>query len=219
MSFLDGLIDDAVALIAPSFRSIGGIIPDCVIEERHFDRLNITEHPVETGAAITDHSFRNPSAVVMKIGFSNSTAASEGWVQAAYQMLLQLMQARQPFDVFTGKRPYSNMLVDTLEVETDVTSEYALNCTAALREIIIVSTQQSGASSPASAQSAPDQTSTVQDAGTQQINPATGAPSFAETSTITSGAGGTFNTIGQGSFPTTVAGGFSPPAASPYGPN
>ena len=57
------LIGDAgappYALISPTvpFRNIGGIFPDVTTEEIHRDELQITQHPVETGAPVTDHCF------------------------------------------------------------------------------------------------------------------------------------------------------------------
>ena len=41
-------------------RSIGGIIPDVTIEEVHTDEIELTQHPVQQGAAITDHKFKKP---------------------------------------------------------------------------------------------------------------------------------------------------------------
>ncbi|MCP6629627.1 hypothetical protein NL507_30970, partial [Klebsiella pneumoniae] len=51
-------------------RRIGLIVPSVVISEKHDDSLEITEHPVEVGAAISDHAFRRPSEVVMQVGFA-----------------------------------------------------------------------------------------------------------------------------------------------------
>jgi hypothetical protein len=42
-------------------RKIGVIIPDVVVSEKHSDTLEITEHPVETGAAISDHAYKRPA--------------------------------------------------------------------------------------------------------------------------------------------------------------
>jgi hypothetical protein len=53
-------------------RSIGTIIPDVMVEEDHHDALIITEHPVETGAKIADHAFKQPARVRLRFGFSNS---------------------------------------------------------------------------------------------------------------------------------------------------
>ncbi len=189
------LIDDTFALIAPNLRSIGGIIPDCTIEEHHFDRYVITEHPVETGVAVTDHAFRAPTAVTMKIGFSNSTARTEGWVQQAYEMIRVLADARQPFDVFTGKRAYQNMVIDVIDVSTDASTEYMLNCTVSLREIIFTSTQQTSGGAPASQQATPSQTASPQASGTQQLITPPNTPPASTPSTGTPVPGG-FRTPG-----------------------
>ena len=51
----------------------------CWIEESHKDELEISQHPVEYGASITDHAFKRPSEVVVKVGWSNSPTADSGW--------------------------------------------------------------------------------------------------------------------------------------------
>lgn len=48
------------------------IIPQVVVSERAHDRSQITTHPVEQGAAITDHAIRLPVEVTVMIGWSNS---------------------------------------------------------------------------------------------------------------------------------------------------
>lgn len=48
------------------------LIPDATIEEVHTDDLEITEHPVEQGAAISDHAFKRPAEVVITAGWSDS---------------------------------------------------------------------------------------------------------------------------------------------------
>lgn len=54
----------------------GFVLPDIVaqatIEERHLDRLELTEHPIEQGAAITDHAYILPAEVVLRLGWSAS---------------------------------------------------------------------------------------------------------------------------------------------------
>ncbi|WP_187273274.1 phage baseplate protein [Methylobacterium sp. WL19] len=168
------------ALISSASRDIGGIMPDVVVEEMHRDELIITDHPVETGAAITDHAFKRPSEVEMRCGFSNSSAGSEGYVQEVYQEFLALQASRQPFNVSTGKRSYRNMLIRGLAVTTDPKSEKALNVVVALREILIVSTQRtssgsgsggSGTAAPAASasdQASPQTTSEAIDNGDKQ---------------------------------------------------
>ena len=78
----DGII---TALFKPS-RQIGPYTPpvpsgvpalapftaQVTIEEVHMDELVITEHPVEQGASITDHAFKKPAELLLRLGWSNS---------------------------------------------------------------------------------------------------------------------------------------------------
>ncbi|MRE62509.1 hypothetical protein GIJ21_09015 [Klebsiella quasipneumoniae] len=128
------------------------IVPSVVISEKHNDTLEITEHPVEVGAAISDHAYRRPSEVVMQVGFAGggslldlldttSYGISAGLSpKEVYQNLLDLQNSRVPFDVVTGKRVYSNMLIRAMEVTTDRTSENVLSVVLTLREVIMTST-------------------------------------------------------------------------------
>lgn len=59
----------------------GEIIALVTISEEHNDELEITEHPVEQGAPITDHAYKRPSQLTLNLGWSNSKT-SKGY-QAA----------------------------------------------------------------------------------------------------------------------------------------
>lgn len=48
------------------------IIAQAVIEEMHQDEMEVTTHPVETGAPITDHAFVRPSHLILTLMWSNS---------------------------------------------------------------------------------------------------------------------------------------------------
>ena len=190
------LIGDALApyaYIGGAQRSFGTIIPDIVVKETHHDHLTITKHPVEVGAAISDHCYMEPPSVEMECGCSNSTAQSEGYVQVVYQEILALQKQRQPFSVSTGKRQYSNMLVEDIVVVTDETSEYALNFTVKLENVIIVSTQTTSGTAANDKQANAANTGGPTDAGNQSLVPAENAPTFAGSS-----GGGVFG-------PTTIA--------------
>lgn len=163
------------ALVVSRVRMIGTIMPDVVVEEVHNDQIVVTQHPVEIGAAISDHAFKAPSRVQMKIGYSNSKGQSEGYVQQAYQELLDLAEEREPFDLFTGKRAYSNMLIDGIMVTTDVTTEFALNAVVSLREVLITYTDDTSGTQvgkkKGSQSSAKDSASTS-NGGTRQMTEA-----------------------------------------------
>lgn len=146
-------MDILSTLLRLQSRKIGVIIPDVVVSEKHSDTLEITEHPVETGAAISDHAYTRPSEVVMEVGFAGggslldfassltSTSLLGMSPRETYQKLLDLQSGRTTFDVVTGKRIYKNMLLRTIEVTTDKSTENVLSAVLTLREVIITSTQ------------------------------------------------------------------------------
>lgn len=99
---------------------------------------------MEQGANISDHAYRNPCKVVIRGASSESTYGLPVWDPynaTLYNALLALQNAREPFDIVTGKRKYGNMLLEKLTVTTTPDSEHALMVTAECREVIIVRTQ------------------------------------------------------------------------------
>ena len=163
-------------------RKIGLIIPSVVVSEKHSDTLEITEHPVEIGAAVADHAYKRPSEVVMEVGFAgggslldfadtSSIGLSLGLSpQETYQELLDLQNSRIPFDVVTGKRLYSNMLIRALEVTTDKTTENVLSAVLTLREVLITQTQQITVANKSDMKDGAS-TSAVANAGTKTTKP------------------------------------------------
>ncbi len=51
-------------------------IPQVTIEEIHHDELEITEHPIERGAAIGDHAYKKPAEVTINCAWSNSASSN-----------------------------------------------------------------------------------------------------------------------------------------------
>jgi hypothetical protein len=175
-------------------RSIVPITAMVTLEEVSTDTLQVTEHPVEQGANINDHAFVQPSEVVIRCGWSNSSlsgllsgigqsvsalfggsAFGSDYVSSVYNQLLALQQSRIPFDVSTGKRTYQNMLMRSLALTTDPTSENALMCTVVCRQVIIVQTQATTLP-PRDSQATPQATGEVANMGTKQVATAYPAP-------------------------------------------
>lgn len=141
-------------------RNIGGIAANVTLEEISTDELTITQHPVQQGASITDHAFKNPTVVSIRALYGDNLQP----LSEIYQQLLQLQSSREPFDVVTGKRTYTNMLFKTLGQTTDQATENILAINATLQEIIIVSVEVT--SVPARAKQAnPGKTAGTESAG------------------------------------------------------
>lgn len=161
------LIDDGFALVRTASRSIGVIIPDVVVTELARDETAVTDHPVETGAPVSDHAFLLPEMLEMQCGWSNSTVGFVGYAEEVYQQMLALRAAREPFSVSTGKRRYTDMLIIGLVYQNNYRTEYSLFLTVRMRKIRLVNTQTMGA--PASAQSNPASTQSTQSTGSKQM--------------------------------------------------
>ncbi|HDU5791737.1 phage baseplate protein [Klebsiella aerogenes] len=175
-------MDILSTLFQQQSRRIGLIVPSVVVSEKHNDTLEITEHPVETGAPVSDHAYKRPSEVVMEVGFAGGGSlldfidtSSLGLTlglspKETYQQILDLQTSRIPFDVVTGKRLYSNMLIRAIEVTTDRTSENVLMAVLTLREVIITQTQQIAVADKADMKEGAN-TSAVINSGTKAAKP------------------------------------------------
>ena len=188
--FISSLIDGQYALITTASRSIGMIIPNVTLEEAHTDVLRVTDHPVEVGAAISDHAFKMPCEVVMQVGWSDSTGDYEGYSASIYSELLSLQALREPFDVSTGKRLYQNMLIGLLHMKNTEETEHALICTVGMREVLITSTSGGGGNGAGAGttgqQTNPEISASPSNNGGQQLQ---STPSTTPSGSVTPGTG------------------------------
>ncbi len=126
--------------------NIGGFFFDAVLNEQHDSELTITQHPVQTGANIADHSFLNPSTLTMEIGMSDAMATmlegqfTEYYTKSvsAYEKLRELQALRLPVSVHTRLYHYDNMLVQNITAPDSYRTQYGLRCTVTLQEIFVV---------------------------------------------------------------------------------
>ena len=90
-----------------------------------------------------------------------------------YEKLLKLQSAREPFDVYTGKRVYSNMLIKSLSTTSDEQHEHSLFVTATLRQVLIAQTQVLTVAAPMSNQANPAATAQPVNSGAKALVPST----------------------------------------------
>ncbi len=157
MSFLN----EPLSLIAiQAKRSIGDITLSVVVSEDTNDTLTITKQPVQQGASITDHAYKEPTTLSMKAYLQDNFVTS---LSDIYKKLLKLQSDREPFTVITPKRIYTNMLFAALGQTTDKTTENCLSISASFQEVIIV--KISTTQIPRSRQKNPGATAKTEPAG------------------------------------------------------
>ena len=162
---------------------IGELYPDIILEEAHNSSVEITNHPVEDGADISDHARVTPKRITLRGGVSDSPSSALGfidWVsglagggvqssrsQEFFEKLLQLQERLEPFDIMTRRKFYQNMLITSLAINDDSGSGGALIFSAECKEIIIVNTELTSVP-PRAHQSEPNRTGGVANSGNKQ---------------------------------------------------
>lgn len=179
------------ALALPVSAMIGELEVQTNLEEIHTDTLEITRHPIEAGASITDHSYKKPAELMLHCGWSNSslkallgivtgffaggTMTKADYVSGIYSQLLKLQESREPLSVTTGLRQYDNMLIEQLVATRDQKTSQVLLITATFIEALIVSTQ-SAALPAKESQADPASTAEVESTGVQYPSPISPGP-------------------------------------------
>lgn len=170
---------------------IGPIEIQATLEENLSDTMQVTEHPVEKGASITDHSYMRPSEVVLHCGWSNSSAQAllgassalvngggpsrSDYISGIYTQLQALQQSRERFTITTSKRLYTDMLITGMQVTTDHRTNDSLMVSITCRQVIIVSTRATSMP-PVGSQANPANTAEMVSRGVVSPIPVTPSP-------------------------------------------
>jgi hypothetical protein len=160
------LFNTALASFLPQ-RAIGPFRATVTVEEVATDTLEITQHPVQQGASITDHAYNLPATVSVQVLFSADTTP----LSETYTKLRQLQSSRVPFTLVTGKRTYRNMLIKSLGQTNDAMTENILSIRMDLQEVFITALQVVTVPER-SKQSAPGTTGATENAGQQSAQQA-----------------------------------------------
>lgn len=188
------------------------------VEEDPNDDAEITRHPVDSGAIMSDHIFLMPPELKLRLGWSNSDPASTGatYVRDIYGQLLQLKNNRQLFTVYTGKRFYNNMFVASLRGPvTDHRHEWSMIVDLMLRQVLLVNlatpsnkpTSVNAAANPANQNLAdPTKNQPTQNTGVAQLTTGNGPTQIPSGESATIGPDG-FTGLQTGTGPTQVPSG------------
>jgi hypothetical protein len=177
-------------------KTLGGIALDAVLEEFHTNDVLVTKNPVEYGADVTDHAIVQPKRLNLRavvsdtpLGtaafgvivdnasrlFGRSTSDSQTRSTTAYNALLALQAAREPIDVQTKLRLYSNMLITNITVGQDKDTSREVQLDITLEEIQIVATELITLAEDQLGGAAKVQATSAENRGRQQPIPVTGA--------------------------------------------
>lgn len=136
----------ATITVQPTKLKVDNLTIDCSVSEMHSFENEVTENPVERGAAVADHIRQKQNFVTVTGIVSNTPITQEEReatdanqrAEAAFTRLLELRAGGQLITVVTKKRTYRNAAVASLTVPVDGGQGDALFFSATFREVRIV---------------------------------------------------------------------------------
>lgn len=152
---------------------IGGLVFDAILKTDHSSKVTVTNHPIESGANISDHAFVEPSEISIELAVSDSerdrgTFGSGKRSVKAFQELTKLQISRKLITVVTRLKTYRNMLIISVSAPDDYTTMNAFRAVIILSEIPVVSTSRVSVNARATASSTQVQKTGSTNSGTKQ---------------------------------------------------
>jgi hypothetical protein len=119
---------------------------DAAITEDHTFESEVTEHPVETGADITDHARAKPVQISLEGIVSNTPIGAvadlrtEGTLPSAEARALmrKIRDDREPITIVSTVRVYKNMMLLSLSESRSAETGEAYRFRATFKEVIFV---------------------------------------------------------------------------------
>lgn len=158
---LTGAVKEPIGFIYPVKRvqlsgtGVSAFELDAALSIVHDYESEVTEHPVESGAAVTDHIRNKPATLKLECVVSNTPIAQAADVEKAggfrkgepgraeeiFATLMKLRDAQQPITVATRLKTYSNMAIASISIPQDSKTGDALRFSLTLKEIRIIESQ------------------------------------------------------------------------------
>lgn len=146
-------------LFIRSKRSLAGVELDAVLREDHISQVSVTKNPVEFGADITDHAIVMPKSITIvaevsdtplfglgSIGaiiepitklFGTSTESNVTRTKAAYDALIKVQEAREPIEIQTKLKSYTDMVITSITTSQDKDTGMIVNLIITADEVLI----------------------------------------------------------------------------------
>lgn len=122
---------------------------DAVLHLNHLQTQRVTQHPIQSGANISDHSYAMPAQLVMEIGMSDvmdsyvpgqwGTYSGKAFTKSAlaYQQILDWKNNGAPLNITTRLDTYYNMVVASISAPDDSRTLHGLRCTVTFQQIFV----------------------------------------------------------------------------------
>ena len=124
---------------------LSGRVDGYPVEEHRLD-LQLTQHPVESGATLTDNAVKGQEKLRLQGWVSDLQAApgnelSNDRAADTWAAIVELFIAREPIEVVTALRVYRNMVIKRAVAPVDKMTGRALRFTLDLAQVLFASTE------------------------------------------------------------------------------
>lgn len=139
------LVGLATLLFQANPVKIGSITLDACTAEEHSSEVELTDHPVEKGADISDH--RRPKPKTLKLtGIVSNTpleylSLNNKRAENAWDALNELQAGEELITVVTTLQNYDDMVITRISVPRDAARGNVIEVTIELRELIQVASE------------------------------------------------------------------------------
>lgn len=130
---VSSLISDVVGVFTPDFRQVFSTARP--IKAQITETNKVMQHPVETGATITDHVVTEPVAIELSLIFSTF------FYKAAYEEIKQLSIKRTLLTVQTRVAAYTNMIISGMPHQEDAEMYDTITMGLKLQEVLFATPQ------------------------------------------------------------------------------
>jgi hypothetical protein len=134
---------DELAIFKHERSSIGAFLLDATLREVHTAESEVTENPVEKGAAVSDHSRPKPVRITIDGLVTASPLQPDPSRLQPSEVYQELIRAKDAGDLLTVKTKlatYDDMVIESISVTRDAGTGDALPFTATLKQIRVVAT-------------------------------------------------------------------------------
>lgn len=147
----------------------GSIVLDASLSERHAFGVEVTKHPVETGASPVDHAREQPDKIQIEGLVSNTALDSStrsarggetkprqaGYAQEQLARLLELKSSRRAVTVETAARTYKDMVLTAIDLPIDSRTGDAYRFTLQFEQVRFVTSRRVTLARPTSVPTKP----------------------------------------------------------------
>jgi Dit-like tail protein len=119
---------------------------DATITRGHTKQVDITQHPVEQGVAISDHMRSKPAKLTMEMFVSDlDPAGADGNVESAYDFFKTLHETPELVNITTDLEDYVSMGMASITLPERVDLGMSLQMTSEWQFVLVVSTASTAA--------------------------------------------------------------------------